>query len=126
MGAKVGYDIPERRAAYWETPEPIVTTFFDDSHGFEVGGRRFELYSVPGGETRDCPAVWLPQERTVFTSNLMGALYGQLPHLQTIRGDRPRSARSREPHEAASQCQRRPGRSSPDVAAGGAQLRPQD
>jgi alkyl sulfatase BDS1-like metallo-beta-lactamase superfamily hydrolase len=38
--------------------------------------------------------VWLPAERTVFTGNFMGALYGQFPHLYTIRGDRLRSARS--------------------------------
>ena len=47
---------------------------------------------MPGGETLDGLAVWLPEERTVWIGNLMGALWGALPHLSTIRGDRPRSA----------------------------------
>jgi glyoxylase-like metal-dependent hydrolase (beta-lactamase superfamily II) len=72
---------------------PEVTTYIGDSHAFVVGGRRFDLYSVPGGEATDCIAVWLPDERAVFTGNLMGALYGALPNLYTIRGARLRSAR---------------------------------
>jgi alkyl sulfatase BDS1-like metallo-beta-lactamase superfamily hydrolase len=47
---------------------------------------------VPGGETLDGLLVWLPASRTVFTGNLMGALFPQVPHLSTIRGDRLRSA----------------------------------
>jgi glyoxylase-like metal-dependent hydrolase (beta-lactamase superfamily II) len=94
MGRKIGYlGDAIRRAAYFDTPEPVVTTLFGDSYSFELGGRRFELYSVPGGETKDCTAVWLPDDRTVFTMNLMGALFPQVPHLSTPRGDRPRSAR---------------------------------
>jgi alkyl sulfatase BDS1-like metallo-beta-lactamase superfamily hydrolase len=54
---------------------------------------QFEVYSVPGGEITDGLAVWLPSDRTVFTGNLLGALYGQLPHLYTLRGDRIRIAR---------------------------------
>ena len=49
--------------------EPVLTTTFDDSHSFEIGGRQFELYSVPGGEITDGLAVWLPSERIVFTGN---------------------------------------------------------
>ena len=37
--------------------------------------------------------MWLPDERTVFTGNHAGALYGAMPNLTTIRGDRLRSAR---------------------------------
>jgi alkyl sulfatase BDS1-like metallo-beta-lactamase superfamily hydrolase len=86
---------PERRRRYFQgTPEAEVTTDFADSHAFEVGARRFELYWMPGGETLDSLAVWLPIERAVFTGNLTGALYGQFPHLYTIRGDRQRSART--------------------------------
>jgi alkyl sulfatase BDS1-like metallo-beta-lactamase superfamily hydrolase len=78
----------------WSPPqEAEVTTLFHDSYVFEVGGRRFELSSAPGGETLDSLIVWLPVERTAFTGNLMGALYGALPHLYTPRGDRQRSAR---------------------------------
>lgn len=75
------------------TAEPEVDTFFLDSHSFELGGRRFELYATPGGETLDSLIVWLPADRAVFTGNLMGALHGALPALYTPRGDRIRSAR---------------------------------
>jgi alkyl sulfatase BDS1-like metallo-beta-lactamase superfamily hydrolase len=82
-----------QRSYHFETREAEVDTLFDDSHAFEVGGRRFELSSIAGGETRDGVCVWLPAERTAFIGNLDGALWGQLPHLYTPRGDRPRSAR---------------------------------
>ena len=80
-------------ASYSKPVEPEITTYFDDHHELEVDGRRFELLSVPGGESLDGVAVWLPEERAVFTGNLFGALYGALPHLYTIRGTKQRSAR---------------------------------
>lgn len=70
-----------------ERPEPVVTTTFHDSHAFELGGRRFELYSVPGGETIDSLVVWLPQDRIVFTGNMTGPIFGHVPNLYTVRGD---------------------------------------
>jgi glyoxylase-like metal-dependent hydrolase (beta-lactamase superfamily II) len=73
--------------------DPTIDTVFADSHAFEVGGRRFELYSIPGGEALDGLVVWVPDERVAFTGNMVGALYGALPHLYTIRGARIRSAR---------------------------------
>ncbi len=75
-------------------PEPVITTTFADSFSFEVGGRRFELYSTPGGETTDSLTVWLPMERTIFIGNLMGPIVGHIPNLYTIRGDKIRSARA--------------------------------
>jgi alkyl sulfatase BDS1-like metallo-beta-lactamase superfamily hydrolase len=75
------------------TEEAVVDTFVDVEHAFELGGRRFELFATPGGETLDSLSLWLPQERFVFTGNLTGAIYGALPHLYTPRGDRQRSAR---------------------------------
>lgn len=36
--------------------------------------------------------VWLPEERTAFTGNLMGPLFGHIPNLYTVRGDKYRSA----------------------------------
>lgn len=71
-------------------PEP--TTTFQDRLELDVGGRRMELLSVPGGETTDSLVVWLPDERTVFTGNLLGPLFGHVPNLVTIRGDRYRDA----------------------------------
>jgi len=73
-----------------ERPEPVLTTTFHDSHAFEVGGRRFELLSVPGGETVDSLVVWLPQDRIVFTGNMTGPIFGHVPNLYTVRGERYR------------------------------------
>lgn len=69
-------------------PEPTVT--FDERLELTVGGRRLVLLSVPGGETTDALAVWLPDSRTVFTGNLTGPLFGHVPNLVTMRGDRYR------------------------------------
>jgi alkyl sulfatase BDS1-like metallo-beta-lactamase superfamily hydrolase len=73
-------------------PEPVLTTSFIDSHTFELGGRRFELYSTPGGEATDALVVWMPEHRTVFIGNLMGPFFGHVPNLYTLRGDKIRSA----------------------------------
>ncbi len=73
-------------------PEPVLTAAFVDSHAFELGGRRFELYSTPGGETTDALVVWMPEHRTVFIGNLMGPFFGHVPNLYTLRGDKIRSA----------------------------------
>jgi alkyl sulfatase BDS1-like metallo-beta-lactamase superfamily hydrolase len=73
-------------------PEPVLTTAFIDNHAFELGGRRFELYSTPGGETTDALVVWMPEHRTVFIGNLMGPFFGHVPNLYTLRGDKIRSA----------------------------------
>lgn len=69
-------------------PEPAVT--FDQHLEFEVGGRRFVLTWTPGGETTDALVVWLPDDRILFTGNLFGPLFGHVPNLMTIRGDRYR------------------------------------
>ena len=69
-----------------------MTTLFADKYSFAVGGRRFELFATPGGETLDSLVVWLPDKRTAFIGNLMGAIPGPAPP-STPRGDRQRSAR---------------------------------
>lgn len=63
-----------------------------DSWATEVGGRRFELLATPGGETTDSMVVWLPDDGVVFTSNLFGPVFGGMPNLATLRGDKLRSA----------------------------------
>ena len=73
-------------------PEPVLTAAFIDNHAFELGGRRFELYSTPGGETTDALVVWMPEHRTAFIGNLMGPFFGHVPNLYTLRGDKIRSA----------------------------------
>ncbi len=71
-------------------PQPTIT--FEDLYDFELGGRRFQLLSTPGGETTDSMVVWLPQHRICFSGNLFSALFGHFPNLITIRGDRYRDA----------------------------------
>src|SRR5882724_6117770 len=73
-------------------PEPVLTTTFIDNHVAELGSRRFELYSTPGGETTDALVVWMPEHRTAFIGNLMGPFFGHVPNLYTLRGDKIRSA----------------------------------
>ena len=69
-------------------PEP--TTTFDQRHHMTIGGRAFELAWTPGGETTDALVVWLPEDRILFSGNLFGPLFGHVPNLMTIRGDRYR------------------------------------
>lgn len=71
--------------------KPDIT--FDERYSATFGGRRFELISTPGGEAPDSLVVWLPDDKTVFTGNLFGPVFMSMPNLNTIRGDKPRSAR---------------------------------
>lgn len=73
-------------------PDPVPDLLFQDRHAFELGERRFELLATPGGETTDSLVVWLPDEGIVFTGNLFGPMFGHLPNLYTLRGDKIRSA----------------------------------
>lgn len=41
-------------------PEPVLTDSFPDTYALDLGGRRIELHSTPGGETTDALVVWLP------------------------------------------------------------------
>lgn len=61
-----------------------------DRLSFELGGKRFEVIKVPGGETLCSVIVWLPDEKTVFTGNLFGPVWRSMPNLTTTRGDKPR------------------------------------
>ncbi|GAA2566114.1 MBL fold metallo-hydrolase [Mycolicibacterium diernhoferi] len=71
---------------------PIPTVTFDDELVIELGGRRLELYATPGGETTDSLVVWLPDEGVCLCGNVFGALFGHIPNLVTMRGDRYRDA----------------------------------
>ncbi|MDT5199035.1 MAG: hypothetical protein QOH34_557, partial [Mycobacterium sp.] len=71
---------------------PTVDLDFEDTLTLEVGGRRMELISVPGGETNDSLVVWLPEERICLCGNTFGPLFGHIPNLVTMRGDRYRDA----------------------------------
>ncbi len=71
-------------------PEPTLT--FADELELVIGGRRLVLISTPGGETTDALVVWLPESRTLLTGNMLGPLFGHVPNLVTVRGDRYRDA----------------------------------
>ena len=71
---------------------PVVDVDFEDTLSLEVGGRRMELISVPGGETNDSLVVWLPEERICLCGNVFGPIFGHIPNLVTMRGDRYRDA----------------------------------
>jgi len=71
-------------------PEIVPDIEVDRDYAFELGGRRFELLSTPGGETLCSLVVWMPKERVVFTGNLFGPVFLSTPNLNTLRGDKPR------------------------------------
>ena len=72
-------------------PEVVPDILVDRRHVFELGGRRFEAISTPGGETLDSLVLWMRDERVVFTGNLFGPVFLSMPNLCTVRGDKPRS-----------------------------------
>lgn len=71
---------------------PTPTVVVRDELVIELGGRRLELFATPGGETTDSLVVWLPDEGVCLCGNVFGALFGHIPNLVTMRGDRYRDA----------------------------------
>ena len=71
---------------------PVPTITFTERYEFALGGLRFELIHTPGGETTESMVVWLPEHAILFAGNVFGALWGHIPNLVTIRGDRYRDA----------------------------------
>lgn len=72
--------------------EAEIDVLFDDSYHFQLAGRQFELYSTPGGESLDSLVVWLPEDKIAIVGNLFGPIFGHMPNLNTLRGDKIRSA----------------------------------
>jgi len=77
--------------AWSDAPEPAPLTTFADELEFVCSCRTIRLLSLSAGETLDSLAVYLPDERTVFTGNWAGAIHKALPNFYTGRGDRQRS-----------------------------------
>jgi alkyl sulfatase BDS1-like metallo-beta-lactamase superfamily hydrolase len=71
---------------------PVPTVVVDEQLELTLGGRRLQLYATPGGETTDSLVVWLPEEGVCLCGNVFGALFGHVPNLVTMRGDRYRDA----------------------------------
>ena len=63
-----------------------------DTLALEIGGRKLVLLATPGGETTDSMIVWLPEERVCLSGNTFGPIFGHIPNLVTMRGDRYRDA----------------------------------
>ncbi|MCP5044722.1 MAG: MBL fold metallo-hydrolase [bacterium] len=71
-----------------DQPTPDLT--FEDRTQLCVGDLDIELIAMPGGETIDSLAVWLPEERIAIFSNLFGPLFPHFPNFNTLRGDKYR------------------------------------
>lgn len=71
---------------------PVPTIIVDEELELTLGDQRFELYATPGGETTDSLIVWLPDKKVCLCGNVFGALFGHIPNLVTMRGDRYRDA----------------------------------
>ncbi|MCK8642414.1 MBL fold metallo-hydrolase [Mycobacterium colombiense] len=82
---RFGKELPGQSAP---SPDIIV----EDELDLTLGGRRLQLYATPGGETTDSLVIWLPDEGICLCGNVFGALFGHIPNLVTMRGDRYRDA----------------------------------
>ena len=71
---------------------PTADIVVEDTLTLKLGERTLELIATPGGETTDSMVVWLPDERICLCGNVFGALFGHIPNLVTMRGDRYRDA----------------------------------
>ncbi|MEJ6537357.1 MAG: alkyl sulfatase dimerization domain-containing protein [Mycobacterium sp.] len=71
---------------------PTADIVVEDTLTLTAGERTLELIATPGGETTDSMVVWLPDEKICLCGNVFGALFGHMPNLVTMRGDRYRDA----------------------------------
>ena len=71
---------------------PTADIEVDDTLVLSVGGRTIELLATPGGETTDSMVVWLPDQQICLCGNTFGPIFGHIPNLVTMRGDRYRDA----------------------------------
>jgi alkyl sulfatase BDS1-like metallo-beta-lactamase superfamily hydrolase len=92
VAASVAYTMERTGAPPPGQSAPVPTIVVDEQLELKLGGRRLELYATPGGETTDSLVVWLPEEGVCLCGNVFGALFGHIPNLVTMRGDRYRDA----------------------------------
>jgi alkyl sulfatase BDS1-like metallo-beta-lactamase superfamily hydrolase len=71
---------------------PTADIEVDDTLSLTVGGRTIEMLATPGGETTDSMVVWLPAQKICLCGNTFGPVFGHIPNLVTMRGDRYRDA----------------------------------
>lgn len=92
VAASIDYTMKRTGAALPPQSTPIPTILVKERLELTLGGRHLELYATPGGETTDSLVVWLPEEGVCLCGNVFGALFGHIPNLVTMRGDRYRDA----------------------------------
>jgi alkyl sulfatase BDS1-like metallo-beta-lactamase superfamily hydrolase len=92
VAASVAYTMKRTGGTPPAQSAPVPTIVVDERLELSVGGRHLELYATPGGETTDSLVVWLPEEGVCLCGNVFGALFGHIPNLVTMRGDRYRDA----------------------------------
>ncbi len=80
--------VPRLTLAGARSADPASFVFFDETHTFDVGDTRFELFHTPG-ETPDHLTVWIPKLKAAFIGD---NFYESFPNLYTLRGTRPRWA----------------------------------
>ena len=61
-----------------------------DPYRFSLGGRRFEVYAVPGAEGDDNVVLWLPDEKILLSGDFFGPQFPQFPNIFTMRGEKVR------------------------------------
>ncbi len=91
-GVLWGSFLGNRNGSIPQPPDPEPDVLVEDCYQFKHGGLDIELLATPGGETTDSLVVWMPEKRTMFTGNLFGPIFGHIPNLYSIRGDKIRSA----------------------------------
>lgn len=92
VAASIAYTMERTGGTLPAQCTPVPTVVVDDQLTLTLGGRHLELYATPGGETTDSLVVWLPEEGVCLCGNVFGALFGHIPNLVTMRGDRCRDA----------------------------------
>lgn len=92
VAASIAYTMERTGGTLPPQSVPVPTIVVDEQLELTLGGRRLELHATPGGETTDSLVVWLPEDGVCLCGNVFGALFGHIPNLVTMRGDRYRDA----------------------------------
>ena len=92
VAASIAYTMERTGGTLPPQSVPVPTIVVDEQLELTLGGRRLELHATTGGETTDSLVVWLPEEGVCLCGNVFGALFGHIPNLVTMRGDRYRDA----------------------------------
>ena len=84
--------MPEGGEQRFPYPRVEVDVLVSGTHGFELGGIRFELLETPGGEGPDSVSIWIPAWEVLFSGDTLGPSTATFPNLFTLRGENYREA----------------------------------